>query len=966
MRTLRTFGLLAILMVAFGISILAQVSGYTFAESAGSYSALGGTNSTATGDDGTQGTIPIGFTFTYGVATYTHFAIGTNGFIKLGNGTTTITGSFGGFSNSLSNTATDRPLIAAIWDDNHRNTGAITYSTTGVAPNQVLTVDWSGVSIGGDGSTGGSASYQIKLYQTTNVVEIIYGGTLTAAGTLTSSIGLNDTTSFLSVTPGAPGTVSSVTANNAIAATTNIVGKKYTFSPPAGAGTLQFSSATFSGNEGASATVTVNRVGGSGGAVSVNYATSNGTATGADYTTSTGTLNWADTDSAPKTFTVPLLADAVTDPSETVILTLSGVVGTTITGTNPATLTITDVPPPFAGAYTVGTGGAYPSLTNAGGIFEAINLAGASGPVTINIISNLTGELGTNALNPIAGNPAVLIKPSGAPRTISGIAPIAVIRISGADNIRIDGSTAASLVGGNAALRQLTVQNLSTLTSSGVIHIGSMDESSNGNTVKNVNAIGSLNATGVLTDPATLSGITFGGPTPGSAALFVNNNSTIENCSVRTALFGIASLGVTQATPNTGTVITQNDMTGTGNARIKRLGIFIHSDNGGQITQNSIGGIDNTGESADAVGIGAGSQGISDSTTTTTVGVQNMMIARNKINGISNDATFSAVGIIIAGVTGATNTIANNMVSGVIADGDFGDFPTGIFVTGVTGAITKVYYNSVSMTGDRSALLTPAIDMNPSFALSISGTDPIVELRNNIFYTTQTATTGGADATSYAIGTNSAAFANLDSDYNDFFSTGAQDGGFRSGSLDRAVDATTEVDYATVALWSAAVTDDVNSVTIGEVDPLFVNPLSDLHIAMASTLKDKGIAVSVLDDFDGQVRSLVGLTGGIPDIGGDEFVAPSAAGANVRGRLISAFGRNLANAGVAITNTSTGETKYTRSNQLGFFNFQDLQTGSVYVVSVQSKRFIFANHTFTLNEDLTDLVLTAQANDSKQ
>jgi Calx-beta domain/Carboxypeptidase regulatory-like domain len=755
-------------------------------------------------------------------------------------------------------------------------------------------------------------------------------------------------------------------AGNGTVSTTSRPNAQLIFTPAAGPGTLQFSSATYGGNEGTSATITVNRVGGQDGAVSVNYATSDGTATAADYTTATGTLNWAALDSAPKTFTVPLTIDLVTDVAETVILTLSTPVGTTITGTNPATLTITDVPPPFSGPYTVGSGGNYPSLTNAGGIFEAINLAGASGAVTINVISDLTGELGTNALNPIAGNPNVLIKPSGAARTISGIAPIAVIRINGADNIRIDGSTAASVVGGNPALRELTVQNLSTLTSSGVIHIGSMSESSNGNSVKNVNAVGSLNAVGVLTDPATLSGITFGGPTSGSAALFVNNNSTIENCSVRTALFGIASLGITQATPNIGTIITQNDMTGTGTARIKRLGIFIHSDNGGQITQNSIGGIDNTGESADAVGIGAGLQGISDVTTTTTVGVQNMLIARNKINGISQDATFSAAGIIIAGVTGATNTIANNMVTGVTADGDFGDFPTGIFVTGVTGSITKVYYNSVSMTGDRSALLTPATDMNPSFALSISGSDPIVELKNNIFYTTQTATTGGADATSYAIGTNSAAFANLDSDYNDFFSTGAQDGGFRSGSLDRAVDAATEVDYATVALWSTAVADDVNSVTIGEVDPLFVNPLNDLHILMASTLKDKGIAVSVLDDFDGNIRSLVGLTGGIPDLGGDEFVAPSAAGANVRGRLISPYGRSLANASVSILNTSSGETLSTRSNQIGYFNFADLPVGNVYVIVVNSKRFIFNSYSFTLNEDLTDLVLTANSNDNKQ
>jgi CHRD domain/Carboxypeptidase regulatory-like domain len=738
-------------------------------------------------------------------------------------------------------------------------------------------------------------------------------------------------------------------------------------------GMLQLSAATYGGNEGTTLMTTVNRVSGSSGAVGVTVTLTNGTGiggaacgVGVDFVNPGPTvLSFADTITI-QPFNVVLCPDAVTDPSETFNITLSlPTGGATLGSPTAAVVTITDVPPPFNGAYTVGGGGNYPSLTNVGGIFEAMNLAGASGPVTINITSDLTGETGAVALNPIAGNPAVLIKPSGAPRTISGVAPIAVIRINGADNIRIDGSTAAMLVGGNPALRQLTVQNLSTSGSSGVIHIGSATESSNGNTVQNVNAVGALD-TVVVTNPITLSGITTGGATPGSVAVFVNNNNRIENCSVRTALFGIASLGVIQATPNTGTVITQNDMTGTGTARIKRVGIFIHSDNGGQVTQNSIGGIDNTGESADAVGIGAGSQGISDSTTTTTVGVQNMMIARNKINGISQDATFSAVGIIIAGVTGTTNTIANNMVSGVIADGDLGDFPTGIFVTGVTGSITKVFYNSVSMTGDRSALLTPAIDMNPSFALSISGTDPIVELKNNIFYTTQAATLGGADATSYAIGTNSTTFANLDSDFNDFFSTGTQDGGFRSGSLDRAVDATTEVDYATVALWSAAVADDVNSVTIGEVNPLFVNPVSNLRIPVTSPVIDKGIPVSVLDDYDGTIRSVVGFVGGVPDLGADEFhLAPTAANANIRGRLLTPTGRGLMNAYVVLTNTNTGEVRYARSTSLGYFNFQDLATGNFYVVEVQSKRYQFNSQSFTLDENLDDLVLTANEGQTK-
>jgi hypothetical protein len=210
----------------------AQVSNYAFAESAGSYAALAGTNSTATSDDGQQDGIPIGFSFTFGGVPYTHFCISTNGWIKLGNAATII----GGFSysNALSNTAVHRPLIAALWDDNHRNTGALTYSTTGAAPNRILTVDWNNVNIGGGGSTSATnvASYQIKMYETTNVVEIVYSNTLALAGSLSASVGLNDNTSFLSVTPGASGTVSNTIANDIIAATTDMVSKKYTFTPP--------------------------------------------------------------------------------------------------------------------------------------------------------------------------------------------------------------------------------------------------------------------------------------------------------------------------------------------------------------------------------------------------------------------------------------------------------------------------------------------------------------------------------------------------------------------------------------------------------------------------------------------------------------------------------------------------------------------------------------------------------------
>ena len=101
--------------------------------------------------------------------------------------------------------------------------------------------------------------------------------------------------------------------------------------------------------------------------------------------------------------------------------------------------------------------GSYPSLTNPGGIFEAINANGASGNITINITADLSGETGTVFLNEVAGGFSVLVKPSGAPRTITGTgATTSLIKLNAADNVTFDGS----LSGGTD--RSLTLTNTNT------------------------------------------------------------------------------------------------------------------------------------------------------------------------------------------------------------------------------------------------------------------------------------------------------------------------------------------------------------------------------------------------------------------------------------------------------------------------------------------------------------------------
>ncbi|MEC4005922.1 GEVED domain-containing protein, partial [Flavobacterium sp. SUN052] len=201
---------------------------YSFSAGSQTYADLvGGTSSTAAGDDGTQNTIAIGFPFTYNGASFTTFSISTNGTIVLGGTATS-------WTNALASNAN---VIAPFWDDNNLSAGSIKYSTTGTAPNRVLTVEWKNISIGGSGSTGASTNkFQLRLFEGSNVVKYYYGG-LDATNGISASIGISGATGkYLSVTPLSPvstSTVSSTTENSNITSVANIPsGTVYTFTPP--------------------------------------------------------------------------------------------------------------------------------------------------------------------------------------------------------------------------------------------------------------------------------------------------------------------------------------------------------------------------------------------------------------------------------------------------------------------------------------------------------------------------------------------------------------------------------------------------------------------------------------------------------------------------------------------------------------------------------------------------------------
>lgn len=108
-------------------------------------------------------------------------------------------------------------------------------------------------------------------------------------------------------------------------------------------GEVEFASAAYSIEEGAgTATILVNRVGGTSGQVSVNYAVTAGTATDLlDFTAVTGTLFFAD-GQVSQTFTFPILQDALTEGDETVQMTLSAPADTNLGTSSVVTLSILD------------------------------------------------------------------------------------------------------------------------------------------------------------------------------------------------------------------------------------------------------------------------------------------------------------------------------------------------------------------------------------------------------------------------------------------------------------------------------------------------------------------------------------------------------------------------------------------------------------------------------------------------
>ncbi|MDZ4182176.1 MAG: choice-of-anchor J domain-containing protein, partial [Candidatus Cloacimonadaceae bacterium] len=224
--------MIVVIMTLLSSLSFAALSEYTFQQTTATYTEI--TNPTQIHGPSIDGLmsplINIGFDFMYDEAIYSSFKANANGFITLNPVSTA------SLNNAL---ATQTLILTGLWDAMMTySTGNVSYELSGASPNQILTVQFKNLRWYFSYSPPNLISYQIKLFQGTNKIEIIYGAVGAYPGiNASASIGLSGAVAgnFLSITPAAPtANYSSTVEFNQINGThvPFLVGNKYVFMPP--------------------------------------------------------------------------------------------------------------------------------------------------------------------------------------------------------------------------------------------------------------------------------------------------------------------------------------------------------------------------------------------------------------------------------------------------------------------------------------------------------------------------------------------------------------------------------------------------------------------------------------------------------------------------------------------------------------------------------------------------------------
>ena len=487
---------------------------------------------------------------------------------------------------------------------------------------------------------------------------------------------------------------------------------------------------------------------------------------------------------------------------------------------------------PLSGTITVGTGGTYPTLTNDGGLFQAINNAGLAGDLVVNVVSDISTENGTHALNQWseagAGNYTLKIQPASASlKTISGSYAGGLFRLYGADRTTFSGAYS------DDETQYLAFVNNNTSATSAMFWLGSSPQSGAvDNTIKSCIISGNSGTT-TLYGIVSSSGTTMGGP-----AEVANNNNTFLSNKIIKSQYGIAvygangnDQGLSISTNTIGSVVESE--------KLSVNGILLNGQQNATVSDNIISCVVST-LNTPVYGIRL------------TGAANTILITRNKISGVknTNPGGYTAIGLALESSSSAAGvTVSNNLIFDITGCG-FNSLTTdnGYGINIASGGGYNLWFNSVNMA-------TNQLNATGKPACLIIGSSPTIpagglDIRNNIFSIPATV---GAER--YAVISNAASSKFASINYNDYYTSGGNLGYI--GAANRA----------NLAAWQTGTGQDAASVS---VDPAFVSPVN-LH-TLVPALNNSGVTIAAVpNDFD-----LIARTNP-PDIGAYEFTLPITA-----------------------------------------------------------------------------------------
>jgi hypothetical protein len=129
-----------------------------------------------------------------------------------------------------------------------------------------------------------------------------------------------------------------------------------------------------------------------------------------------------------------------------------------------------------------------------------------------------------------------------------------------------------------------------------------------------------------------------------------------------------------------------------------------------------------------------------------------------------------------------------------------------------------------------------------------------------------------------------------------------------------------------------------------------------------SQARNGGINANALDPFDNSPLttdarggSYSRIQNSLVDKGAFELISPTAASVSISGRVLNGKS-GVARASVVLT-SSTGETRLAKTNPFGYFKFDGVLAGTVYIVNVYSKGQTFSPQVISVYDNVSDLVL---------